>query len=185
MEAPFPAEVAEQLERMMPPGSPPIALFRTLVRNLPMARAMHGWGAYELGRNLSISMRDREIVIDRSCARCRCEYEWGVHVSYFSPRVGLTDEQIRSLTHGTSDDPCWTKPREKTLIRVVDALHETADLPDALWQALSDEFSVEQVLDVVLLTGWYHAISFAARAMRVPLEPDAPRFTNYELAGED
>jgi hypothetical protein len=38
-----------------------------------MAAAMSGWGSYELSRRLSLSLRDREIVIDRTCARCRCE----------------------------------------------------------------------------------------------------------------
>jgi hypothetical protein len=30
-----------------------------------------------------------------------------------------------------------------------------------------------------LLCGWYHAISFTARAARVPLEEGAPRFSDY------
>ncbi|HEV7760231.1 MAG TPA: hypothetical protein VGO78_14620 [Acidimicrobiales bacterium] len=32
-------------------------------------------------------MRDREIVIDRTCARCGCQYEWGVHVAFFGDRA--------------------------------------------------------------------------------------------------
>ena len=36
---PYEAEVAERLEEMMPPGVPPIVLFRTFVRNLPMTTA--------------------------------------------------------------------------------------------------------------------------------------------------
>ena len=79
----------------MPPGVPPIALFRTFARNLPMTEAMPGWGSYELGRDLSLSMRDREIVIDRTCARCGCEYEWGVHVAFFAERAGLTADRSR------------------------------------------------------------------------------------------
>src|SRR6185295_3208538 len=98
---PYSPEVAQQLESMMPPGVPPIGLFRTFVRNLPMTAGMGTWGKYELGRQLSLSLRDREIVIDRTCARCRCEYEWGVHVTFFAERVGLTSAQITSLTHGS------------------------------------------------------------------------------------
>ena len=44
---------------MMPPGTPPIGLFRTFARNMPMAEAMGGWGSYELSRRLSLSMRHR------------------------------------------------------------------------------------------------------------------------------
>ena len=77
VEAPYEPDVGAQLRSMMPAGVEPIGLFRTFVRNLPMAEAMHGWGRYELGRHLSVPMRAREIVIDRTCARCGCEYEWG------------------------------------------------------------------------------------------------------------
>jgi hypothetical protein len=43
---------------------------------------------------------------------------------------------------------------------------------------LRSMFDEHQVLDLLMLTGWYHAISFAARAARIPLEPGAPRFTD-------
>ena len=62
LEAPFEEETAEILAAMMPPGAPPIALFRTFAKNLPMAKAMRRWGSYELSRDLSLSMRQREIV---------------------------------------------------------------------------------------------------------------------------
>ena len=32
------------------------------------------------------------------------------------------------------------------------------------------------MLDLLLLCGWYHAISFAANGARVPREPGAPTF---------
>jgi len=57
----------------MPPAVPLIGLLRTFVKNLPMANAMGVWGSYELSKGLSLTMRDREIVIDRTCARRGCE----------------------------------------------------------------------------------------------------------------
>jgi alkylhydroperoxidase family enzyme len=179
LEAPFPDDVAPVLASMMPPGVPPIGLFRTFAKNLPMATAMRSWGGYELGRTLSLTMRDREIVIDRTCARCGCEYEWGVHIVFFAERVGLSPEQITSLTFGTALDPCWEVERDRTLIAAVDALHDESDVSDDLWAELSVHFDEAQLLDVLMLTGWYHAISFAARAARVPLEQGAPSFADY------
>ena len=182
LEPPFEPEVAAILAPMMPPGVPPIALFRTFARNPAMARAMQGWGSYELGRDLSLSMRQREIVIDRTCARCGCEYEWGVHIAFFAERVGLTDDQVASLTHGSADDSCWTDPVERALIDTVDALHASADVDDELWSRLRAGLDEAQVLDLLLLCGWYHAISYAARAAGVPLEPGAPRFADFASA---
>jgi alkylhydroperoxidase family enzyme len=178
---PYEPEPAALLAAMMPPGVPPIGLFRTFARNLPMTHAMADWGAYELSRGLSLSMRDREILIDRTCARCGAEYEWGVHVMFFAERVGFTADQVASLTHGSADDACWG-PRERALIRAADALHDTADLDDAVWSDLRAELSDEQLLDLLLLCGWYHAISFVSRASRVELEPGAPRFADVATA---
>jgi alkylhydroperoxidase family enzyme len=177
LEPPYEPAVAAQLESMMPPGAPPIGLFRTFARNLPMAQAMGGWGRYELSKRLSLSMRQRELVIDRVTALCHCEYEWGVHLAFFGDRVALTTEQKRSITHGAPDDDCWPAD-ESVLLRAVDELHDHADLNDRTWTSLESVFAPEQILDLLLLAGWYHAISYAANAARVPLEEGAPRFAD-------
>jgi len=178
LEPPYPGEVAELLATMMPAGAPPIGLFRAFARNVPMTRAMGGWGRYELGPDLSLSMREREIVIDRTCARCGCEYEWGVHVAFFAERVGFDAAQVRSLAHGGAEDLCWTAPRERLLVAAVDALHDDADIGDGLWGELAARFSEQELLDLLVLTGWYHAISYVARAGRIPPEPGTPTFAD-------
>jgi alkylhydroperoxidase family enzyme len=181
LEPPHDPAVAAQLDKMMPPDVAPIALFRTVVRNLPMAEAMTLWGSYELSRALSLSLRDREIVIDRTCVRCGCEYEWGVHVAFFADKARLDRDQIRSLTHGSADDPCWTAERDRLLVRAVDALCDQRDIDEDLWQALAKEFGERELLDLTMLCGWYHAISFTARAARVPLELGSPTFADVEV----
>lgn len=179
---PYGPGVAERLNAMMPPGVPPILLFRTFVHNLPMTTAMDGWGTYELSKRLSLPMRDREIIIDRTCARCRCESEWGVHVAFFAERVGLSGPQVTSLVHGAASDSCWTSERDRLLVEAADALHDAADIDDDLWRRMAREFSVEQLLDLLMLSGWYHAISFTANGARVACEAGAPRFA--EVAGD-
>ena len=174
VQPPYPPEVAERLAAMMPPGVPPILLFRTFVRNLPMTTALGGWGGYELSKRLSLSLRDREIVIDRTCARCGCEYEWGVHVAFFAERAGLSAEQITSLTHGTASDPCWNEERDRLLVEAADALHDSADIGDDLWTRLAGIFTEEQLLDLLMLCGWYHAISFTANGAGVATRKALP-----------
>ncbi len=182
VEPPYEPEVASCLEAMMPPGAPPLLLFRTFVRNLAMAEAMRGWGGYELNKQLSLSMRDRELVIDRTCARCGCEYEWGVHVAFFAERVGLTTPQIASLTYGRSTDPCWSDERDRLVIEATDALHDDSDIGDELWTRLARVFTEAELLDLLMLAGWYHAISYTAKAARVELEAGVPRFA--DVGGE-
>ena len=176
---PYEPEIAALLAAMMPPGVPPIALFRTFAHNPAMARAMEPWGRYELSRELSLTLRQREIVIDRVCARLGCEYEWGVHVAVFAGKAGLSRAQIESLTHGDPTDACWIDPIERALMAAVDQLCATATLDDDAWAALSSRFDGAQVLDLCMLSGWYHAIAFTARAGGVALEEGAPRFADY------
>jgi alkylhydroperoxidase family enzyme len=178
LQPPYEPDAEQLLQQMMPAGVGPIALFRMFAKNLAMTQAMHPWGAYELGRHFTLSLRDREIVIDRTCARTGCEYEWGVHVSCFAARAGLDDKQVVSLTHGQPADDCWPESRDRLLIAAADALHDTGDVPDELWAELSATFDEPQLLDLLLLTGWYHAISYVARATRLPPEPNAPTFAS-------
>jgi alkylhydroperoxidase family enzyme len=178
VEPPYEPEVAMQLESMMPAGAEPILLFRTFARNMPMSKAMGSWGAYELSRRLSVGKRQREIVIDRTCARCGCEYEWGVHVAFFAESAGISALQTASLAHGVSSDPCWESAGDRALIDMVDALHDDAAIPDGLWDQLATEFSDEQLLDLLFLCGWYHAITFVALGAQVELEVGAPTFAS-------
>jgi alkylhydroperoxidase family enzyme len=177
VEAPFSVEEQELLDRMMPRGTPvpPIALFRTFVRNPVMSRAMGPWGGYELGKTLSIGPRDRELVILRVCARCRCEYEWGVHATLVAGRAGLSEAEILATAAIPFDEHPWSA-HDRTVLRAVDALHENADLPDELWRELAAEFTEPQLLDLLMLAGWYHAIAYTANGARVPLEHWAARF---------
>jgi len=68
------------------------------------------------------------------------------------------------------------------LIEAADALHDSADLDDELWHRMTQIFTGEQLLDLLMLAGWYHAISFAANAARVPAEDNAPRFADVRPA---
>ncbi|WP_458248386.1 carboxymuconolactone decarboxylase family protein [Streptomyces sp. MAI_2237] len=179
LEPPYTDQASALLARMMPGETPPIGLFRMFARNLPMAGALHEWGRYQLSRQLTLTMREREIVIARTCALCGCEYEWGVHMLTFAERVGLTHEQATSLVHGGPADECWTSEPERLLLLAVDMLHERSDVDDALWTRLTSVFDELQLLDLLLLSGWYHAVSFAARTARIPHEPGAPRFADF------
>ena len=88
---PYAPELDALLARMTPPGAPSIlALFRVLAHNPELATRSTGWGGYLLGRKASLTLRDREVVINRVCARCGAQYEWGVHVAAFGDAAGFS-----------------------------------------------------------------------------------------------
>ena len=97
-----------------------------------------------------------------------------MHVACFAAKARLGSAQLASLSHGSPDDACWTDRRDRLLISAVDALHDTSDVPEPLWGQLAAEASEAGLLDLLMLCGWYHAISFAAQATRLELEVPWP-----------
>ena len=155
---------------------PPIMLFRMFARRPERARAIQGWGSYYLSRRSALSLRHRELVIDRTTALCGAEYEWAIHISVYAAKANLTDMQVLSLAHGNSSDSCWDTAADRAVLRAVDALHAQCDLADDQWKDLVAATGEDGALEVALLCGWYHAISFAARALRLPREPGTAGF---------
>jgi alkylhydroperoxidase family enzyme len=178
VEEPFPPKIEALFARMVPPGLPPLRVIRTMARNRTMSHAMAEWMGYELSTALSLDLRDREIIIARTCALCGCEYQWGLHMAVWSERARLTEAQIRSLVYGSSADPCWIEPRDRLLMELAEQLHHQSDVDDRLWGELGAYFDDGQLLDLLALCGWYHAVSFIVRAARVEPEPGLTRFAD-------
>ena len=173
---PYAPELQVLLERMTPPGAPDIlALFRVLAHHPQLAERMTGWGGFLLGKRAALPLRDREIVIDRVCALCGAQYEWGVHVTAFSEAAGFTPEQQAAIAN-PQDTLAALPPRDRLLVRLCDQLHATATVGDALWSELAAEWSSAQLIELLMLAGWYRAISYVCNAARVPLENWAARW---------
>ena len=171
LDPPYPPEIQQQFDRIMR-GAPPLVLFRTIAGS---ARAWEKFAAGSLLDRGPLSLREREIVIDRTCALTRCEYEWGVHVATFAGPAHLTEEQVRATVLGGADAPCWS-PAEQALITAVDALHVRATLSDAEFAALSAHYDDAKILEIMLLCGFYRTVSYLANGLALPLEEKAARF---------
>ncbi|GAA4904893.1 alkylhydroperoxidase family enzyme [Nonomuraea thailandensis] len=154
----------------MPPGVPyqPLALFRVLHRNPELASRMFALGAGLLGHGL-LPAADREVVIARVTARAGCGYEWGVHAATLARQAGLTPGRLRATAAPEIDD-AWP-PRHAALLAAVDELHDTARLSQPAWEALRVHYRDEQLLEFLVLTGWYRMISHLANGLQ--LEPES------------
>jgi alkylhydroperoxidase family enzyme len=119
-------------------------------------------------------LREREIVIDRTCARTGCEYEWGVHVATFAEAAHLTAEQVRATVREGAAASCWSQG-EQALIAAVDALHVRATLSDEEFTALSAHYDDAKIFEIILLCGFYRTVSYLANGLALPLEPTAAR----------
>jgi alkylhydroperoxidase family enzyme len=169
---PFAPDIQSALDRIMPPGMPPLVLFTTLARDPRLFGKFFAAGLLDRGH---LTLRQRELVIDRTTALCGSEYEWGVHVAIFAERAGIDRAQVDSLAHGGPDDPCWSDT-DRDLLRFCDALHRACTIDDGLWQRLATQFSDAALLELLLLAGFYRTVSYLTNALRLPLESGAARF---------
>jgi alkylhydroperoxidase family enzyme len=171
LQPPYDQDIQAQFDRIMR-GAPPLMLFRVVAGN---ARAWEKFRAGSLLDKGPLSLREREIVIDRTCARTGCEYEWGVHVAIFADAAGLTDQQVRATVRGEADAPCWSAA-EQALIAAVDALHDRATLNGDEFKELSVHYDDAKIFEVMLLCGFYRTVSYLANGLNLPLEERAARF---------
>ncbi|MBX9815479.1 MAG: hypothetical protein A4S12_00865 [Proteobacteria bacterium SG_bin5] len=168
---PYPPAFDAAMQALMR-GREPLVLFTSL------AKHERAWAKFSAGSLLDkgspLAMRPREIVIDRTTAKCGNEYEWGVHIAGFASAIGLTEAHVRATVHGGPAD--WPDPAEAVLIATVDALLDRKKLSDAEWAALREHYDEAQALEIVQLVAFYHGVSLICGALDLPLEPGAARF---------
>jgi 4-carboxymuconolactone decarboxylase len=184
LQPPYAPDVEQALRRWMPPdsGAEPLLLFRTLNRHEQLASRMRPLGAGILGRSATVPPELREVVIHRTCALTGARYEWGVHAASFGRQLGFSDAQLYSTVHGSSEDPCWD-PRQASVFRLAEELHENSTVSDALWEQLAEQFATEQLLELIVTAGWYHVIGYVCNSARVPLEEWARQYPERDTAG--
>jgi alkylhydroperoxidase family enzyme len=158
----------------------PLRLFRTLTRHFALGDRIRPLGSALLVHG-TLDPRERELVILRTCARAGCEYEWGVHVALFARPLGFSDALIRATCAAAPGDPVFS-PGESLLIHLADELHDTAAVSDGLWTELARRWDTRQLLELLVLAGWYHLIAFVASGARVAREEWAERFPASETA---
>lgn len=170
LEPPYDPEVADALRRLMGGAdAEPLALFRTIAHHPQLLDRFRATGSTLLSFG-TLAPDERETLIQRTTARCAAHYEWGVHAALFAPALGLGEDWLAATWSGEADDAAFTA-RQRTLVRLADALHDTGRTDDRLWSDLEAGWSAEQLLEAVCVCGFYHLVSFVCGAFAVQGEP--------------
>ena len=174
--APVPLEEQDDQTRELlagasAPGSAAANIFTTLVRHPGLFRKWMPFGGKLLAGKLPA--RDRELLILRTGWRCQAEYEWGQHV-LIGRSAGLTDDEIDRLRMDP-EAPGWDT-FDAALVRAADELHDDSCITDATWRVLSGRYDERQLIEVVMVVGHYHLVSFALNSLGVQLEPGVRGF---------
>ena len=151
-------------------GDKNLNIMRTLVRHPKLLKRWLVFANHVLFKS-SLPARDREILILRIGWLCQAPYEFSQHV-LIGKRAGLTDADIDRIKAGA--EAGGLAPIEALLIRATDELHAGARLSDATWQALSEHYSTEQMIDIVFAVGNYNLVSMALNTFGVQLDDHVP-----------
>ncbi|SDW48353.1 hypothetical protein SAMN05216215_1003254 [Saccharopolyspora shandongensis] len=84
--------------------------------------------------------------------------------------MGLSAEQLADTTEPRPSAETWSEA-DLALLAAVDQLDATASLDDAMWARLRDRYSDPQLVELVVLIGWYRTIGYLCNAL--DLEPES------------
>jgi len=153
------------------PGIPAANIFATLVRHPGLFRKWMPFGGKLLTGKLPA--RDRELLILRTGWRCQSVYEWGQHV-LIGRAAGLNDDDIERLKEGP-DAPGWHAD-DALLVRAADELHDDACITDETWTQLAARYDEKQLVEIPMVVGQYHLVSYTLNSLGVQREAGVPGF---------
>lgn len=173
---PYDEDTERLLAKLMPPKleAEPLLLFRVFARHRELFGRLVPMAAGLLAKGL-LPARDREVVISRITARSGAEYEWGVHAVLFGPAVGLDQELLDALATRPAGATAFDE-HTRLLVTAVDELHDQATLCAVTWDRLAEAYDEPQLVELLLVAGWYRTFSSVITSVLLPLEPWAARF---------
>ena len=148
----------------------PLNVVKTMAHHPGVVRQGGKFGGFLTSGGL-LPGREREIVILRMGWRAQAIYEFGQH-TLFAREVGMTDAEIRAVTEDVEGGP-WSDD-ELTLIVMVDELFEDDCVSDNTWERLTKRWNPAELVELVLLAGFYRMVSGFLNTMGTEREAGVP-----------
>ncbi len=144
--------------------------FRVMLHNARAAGAVA-----ELLRTLmfhnKLDARTRELVILRNGWRTRSEYEFCQHVRV-SRDLKMSDEEILGV-RDPGNCRVYTDT-DRAVLRMADELLDNSEVSAETWTALQNAFSNEELVELLLVAGFWRMIAGYLKTAKVPLDADVP-----------
>ena len=165
-------ELAETLAGALTLDGRPLNIFGVLGHHPKLLKRFNLMGGFILNKGL-LPERERELVILRIGWNAQAVYEFGQH-TVIGLRCGLTDDEITALTkapdaHGWSAD-------DLALIAMADELAADDCVTDATWAALAARWNDAELVELLVVAGFYRLVSGFLNSAGVQLDPGVPGF---------
>jgi alkylhydroperoxidase family enzyme len=162
------SDVAELLPLTAQPGREPARTMAVLARQPDLLGPFLGWAA-ALALNGVLSHRDHELLALRVASNCGSEFEWVEHAEY-ARAAGIADAEI-AMVAGPIADAAWSDA-ERALLRAADELHESTDVSETTWSALSAHYDAPALVEILVVVGQYTMLSMVANAAGIEAETE-------------
>jgi 4-carboxymuconolactone decarboxylase len=119
----------------------------------------------------TVNARSRELVILRNGWRTKSEYEFCQHVRV-SRDLKMSDEEILGIR-----DPANCRAysdTDRAVIRMADELLDHSEVSAATWSTLQKAFSHQELVELLLVAGFWRMIAGYLKTAKVPLDAGVP-----------
>jgi alkylhydroperoxidase family enzyme len=142
-------------------------IVRILVQNPALYRSWMPFAMHLIGQGTTLSPREREIIILRTCKACNAKYDLAQHY-VIAKRAGLTQAEIDAAV----SDGAGLSDFERSLLSAVDELVQHKVISDATWPAIAARYSPAQQLDLLFTVGNYTLMAMTTNSLGVQVESD-------------
>ena len=165
-------ELAQTLAGALTLDGRPLNIFGVLGRHPKLLKRFNLMGGFLLNKGL-LPDRERELVILRIGWNANAVYEFGQH-TVIGLRCGLTRDEIAALTQapGTHD---WSAD-DRALIALADDLAADDCVTDATWAALATRWNDAELVELLVVAGFYRLVSGLLNSAGVQLDAGIPGF---------
>ena len=147
-------------------GRPVLNLYRALANQPPALAAFLEMSRYVRGSS-SLDAGLRELAILATAYELEQEYEVSHHTAA-AALAGVGADKVAAVAPGGSLEVL--SPAERCAVDFAREAAFTRSCSDATFQRMQSLFSTEQIVDLVLTTGWYHLCAVILGSLRVELE---------------
>ena|SRR5437667_2798166 len=144
--------------------------FRVMLQNPRAAGAVAELLRTLMFRN-KLNPRTRELVILRNGWRTSSEYEFCQHVRV-ARDLKMSEEEILGVR---DPDHCRGYSEiDRAVIRMADELLENSEVSPETWSTLRKAFPDEELVELLMVAGFWRMIAGYLKSAKVPLDSDVP-----------
>jgi alkylhydroperoxidase family enzyme len=141
-----------------------------MLRSPKIATVVLELGAAQFGSG-SLPPADRELAILATASSTRSAYEASQH-EQISQSVGVTSSQRASIAVCQWDSPELSESQQ-ALVAFVAAVAASPTVTDDVFDAVQRHYSDQQVVEIVILTGYYFMLARLSTVFEIPQDPQS------------